>query len=100
MTPIKVSSQIYFSNKLLFFIIHIESNIKRKKLNINTISKGQFSQNNNSNSRYDIYDINNFCSNTMKIKEKSISHNVIVPSYKELPEDFFEDNKIEVSHYY
>jgi hypothetical protein len=36
----------------------------------------------------------------MKIKEKSLSHNVLVPSYKELPEDFFEDNNIEVSYYY
>ena len=36
----------------------------------------------------------------MKIKEKSLSHNVLVPSYKELPEDFFEDNNIEVGYYY
>ena len=97
----KVSWYIYFYNYIItFIIIHIEANIKRKKLNINAIPENQFAKNNNSNSRYDIYDINNFCSNTMKIKEKSLSHNVLVPSYKELPEDFFEDNNIEVSYYY
>jgi hypothetical protein len=36
----------------------------------------------------------------MKIKEKSITHNVIVPSFEELSDDFFEDNNIEVSYYY
>jgi hypothetical protein len=36
----------------------------------------------------------------MKIREKSLSHNVLVPSYEELPSDFFEDNNIEASHYY
>ena len=85
---------------LLLFIFTIESNLKKKKLNINTISKGQSTQNNTSSNRYDIYDINNFCSNTMKIKEKSISHNVIVPSFEELSDDFFEDNNIEVNYYY
>ena len=84
-----------------FFIITIETKLNRKKLNINTISKGQSNHNNNNSSRrYDIYDINNFCSNTMKIKEKTISHNVVVPSFEELSDDFFEDNNIEVNHYY
>jgi hypothetical protein len=69
-------------------------------LNINTISKGKSITNNNSSSRYDIYDINNFCSNTMKIKEKTLSHNVLVPSFDELSDEFFEDNNIEVSYYY
>ena len=72
--------------------------MKKKKLNINTVSKGQ-SSHNNSSIHYDIYDINNFCSNTMKIKEKSITHNVLVPSFEELSDDFFEDNNIEVSYY-
>ena len=94
-----VSRYIYYYY-LFFFIIYIETTIKKKKLNINTIPKGQSIQNNNLSNRYDIYDINNFCSNTMKIKEKSISHNVIVPSFEELSDDFFEDNNIEVSYYY
>ena len=45
---------------------------------------------------YDIYSINNFYSNTVKIKEKSISINVQVPKYEELDDSFFEDNNIEV----
>ena len=85
---------------IIIFIISIEGNLKKKKLNINIISKGDSTQNNNSSSRYDIYDINNFCSNTMKIKEKTISHNVLIPSFEELSNDFFEDNNIEVSYYY
>ena len=97
---IKKRKQIYLLLLFIFFIIYIETTIKKKKLNINTIPKGQSIQNNNLSNRYDIYDINNFCSNTMKIKEKSISHNVIVPSFEELSDDFFEDNNIEVSYYY
>jgi hypothetical protein len=85
---------------IFFFIFFIETNLKKKKLNINTISKGKSITNNNSSSRYDIYDINNFCSNTMKIKEKTLSHNVLVPSFDELSDEFFEDNNIEVSYYY
>ena len=45
---------------------------------------------------YDIYSINNFYSNTVKIKEKSISINLQVPKYEELDDSFFEDNNIEV----
>lgn len=94
-----IKKRKYLSLLFIFIIISIEANIKKKKININTTSKGQSIQNNNTFNRYDIYDINNFCSNTMKIKEKSISHNVIVPSFEELPDDFFEDNNIEVSQY-
>jgi hypothetical protein len=36
----------------------------------------------------------------MKIREKTESHNVLIPSFEELSEEFFEDNNIEVSHYY
>jgi len=36
----------------------------------------------------------------MKIREKSLSHNVVVPSFEELSDDFFEDNNIEVSYYH
>ena len=45
---------------------------------------------------YDIYSINNFYSSTVKIKEKSISFNVQVPTCEELEDSFFEDNNIEV----
>ena len=85
---------------IFFFNIFIEANLKKKNLNINILSKGKSINNNNSSNRYDIYNINNFCSNTMKIKEKTISHNVLVPSFEELSEQFFEDNNIEVSYYY
>jgi len=74
--------------------INKKTHIKKKKFNISSISKGQSFQNNNYN-HYDIYDINNFCSYTMKIREKSLSHNVVVPSFEELSDDFFEDNNIE-----
>ena len=36
----------------------------------------------------------------MKIKEKTLNHNILCPSYEELSDDFFEDNNIEVSYYY
>ena len=36
----------------------------------------------------------------MKIREKTLSHNVLVPSFEELSDDFFEDNNIEVSYYH
>ena len=52
--------------------------------------------NKNNKSNYDIYNINNFYSNTVKIKEKSLSINVQVPKYEELDDSFFEDNNIEV----
>ena len=61
-------------------------------------SKGKSNNNNNfSNNHYNIYDINNFFSCAIKIREKSITHNVICPSFEELSPEFFEDNKIEVS---
>ena len=87
-----------FIINIIIFIISLKGNLK-KKINLNTISKGNSTHNYNSTSRYDIYDINNFCSNTMTIKEKTISHNVLIPSFEELSNDFFEDNNIEVSYY-
>lgn len=45
----------------------------------------------------DIYNINNFYSSTIRINEKSLSHNVQCPPFQELEDIFFEDNKIEVS---
>ena len=59
--------------------------------------QGQGFINNKNNKNYnDIYNINNFYSSTVKIKEKSISYNVQCPKYEELDDDFFEDNNIEV----
>jgi len=79
-------------------------NIKKRKIENNISSnksKGKSNNNNNnSNNNSNIYDINNFFSCAVKIREKSISHNVICPSYEELSSEFFEDNNIEVSFYY
>ena len=75
------------------------NNKKRKvenKINSNK-SKGKSNNNNISSNHYNIYDINNFFSCAIKIREKSITHNVICPSFEELSPEFFEDNKIEVS---
>ena len=55
--------------------------------------------NSNKNSKRiieDIYNINNFYSSTVKIREKSLYQNVIVPKFEELEDEFFEDNCIEV----
>ena len=57
-------------------------------------------ENYNTYNHYDIYDLNNFCSNTAKIKEKSINYVIQCPTYEELDEEFFEDNNIEVSFFY
>ena len=51
---------------------------------------------NNKRNNADIYNINNFYSSTVKIKEKSLYQNVLVPKFEELDDDFFEDNCIEV----
>ena len=79
-------------------------NIKKRKIENNISSnksKGKTNNNNNNSSNNsNIYDINNFFSCAVKIREKSISHNVICPSYEELSSEFFEDNNIEVSFYY
>ena len=51
---------------------------------------------NNKRTNEDLYDINNFYSSTVKIREKSLYQNVLVPDFEELDDDFFEDNCIEV----
>ena len=51
---------------------------------------------NNKRTSEDLYDINNFYSSTVKIREKSLYQNVVVPDFEELDDDFFEDNCIEV----
>lgn len=81
--------------------VNLDINNKKRKVE-NKISsnksKGKSNNNNNfSNNHYNIYDINNFFSCAIKIREKSITHNVICPSFEELSPEFFEDNKIEVS---
>ena len=65
-------------------------------MKLNKIQNRGIIHNKNNKNNYDIYNINNFFSNTVKIKEKSISYNVQVPKYEELDESFFEDNNIEV----
>ena len=81
--------------------VNLGINVKKRKIE-NKISsnksKGKSNNNNNISSNYsNIYDINNFFSCAIKIREKSITHNVICPSFEELSPEFFEDNNIEVS---
>ena len=75
--------------------VNLVIDVKKKK------TENKISTNNNNNSNLNnhsnLYDINNFFSCAVKIREKSITHNVICPSFEELSPDFFEDNKIEVS---
>ena len=83
--------------------VNLVINNKKKKIENKTTtnkSKGKpYNNNSNSNNHYNLYDINNFFSCAVKIREKSITHNVICPSFEELSPDFFEDNKIEVSYF-
>lgn len=87
---------------IIFIFVNLDISIKKKKID-NKISsnkaKGKSTNNNtNSNNNHsNLYDINNFFSSAIKIREKSIFHNVICPSFEELSPEFFEDNKIEVS---
>lgn len=88
----------------IYKFVNLAINIKKKKIDnkiISNKSKGKSNTNNNiQSSHYNLYDINNFFSSAVKIREKSITHNVICPSFEELSPDFFEDNNIEVSYYY
>ena len=83
----------------------------KKGIKSNKIQNHGLMNNKNNKNYNDIYNINNFYSSTVKIKEKSISHIVqcpkkikeksishIVqcPKYEELDDNFFEDNNIEV----
>ena len=78
--------------------------LKKKRIDLNhyelnneknTIMKS----NNLINRNNDLYHLNNFGSNSFKIKEenKNVSHNILCPAFNELPDNFFDDNKIEVS---
>lgn len=71
-----------------------ENNLDKMKEN-NSINNSN-NKNNNRKMTEDIYNINNFYSSTVKIREKSLYQNVVVPNYEELDDDFFEDNGIEV----
>ena len=71
-----------------------ENNLDKMKEN-NSINNSN-NKNNNRKNTEDIYNINNFYSSTVKIREKSLYQNVVVPNYEELDDDFFEDNCIEV----
>ena len=68
----------------------------KKGIKSNKIQNHGLMNNKNNKNYNDIYNINNFYSSTVKIKEKSISFNVQVPDYEELDDIFFEDNNIEV----
>ena len=83
----------------MFVNLAIDSKKKKIENKISTNkSKGKsYNNNSNLNNHSNLYDINNFFSCAVKIREKSITHNVICPSFEELSPDFFEDNKIEVS---
>ena len=72
-----------------------ENNLDKMKEN-NSINNSNNKNNNNRKNTEDIYNINNFYSSTVKIREKSLYQNVVVPNYEELDDDFFEDNGIEV----
>lgn len=79
-----------FNISLLIF--HIDPNvIKKKKFHRNHSS----SNHNNTNSYNDIYNIDNFCSSTVKIIEKKVLSSIICPKFKELTDE--ELNTPEVS---
>ena len=80
---------------IIIYNIFIDINSK-KGLKLNKTKEKAIIHNKSYKNNYDIYSINNFYSNTVKIKEKSISINVQVPKYEELDDSFFEDNNIEV----
>lgn len=65
---------------------------EKKKYKNNSITKNKSINNINN----DIYNgVNNFCSNSKKIKGKSLD--ILHPKYIELSDDFFEDKNIKVS---
>ena len=78
--------------------VNKKSENKPDKMKENNIINNSNNKNNNNNRKNteDIYNINNFYSSTVKIREKSLYQNVVVPNYEELDDDFFEDNCIEV----
>lgn len=94
----------YNNDFKIFMFVNLAINIKKKKIDnkaLSNKSKGKSNTCNNiSNSHYNLYDINNFFSCAIKIREKSIAHNVLCPTFEELSQDFFEDNNIEVSSFY
>ena len=85
---------------LIFDLIGVNKKSENKpdKMKENSIVNNSNNKNNNNNRKNteDIYNINNFYSSTVKIREKSLYQNVVVPNYEELDDDFFEDNCIEV----
>jgi len=90
---------------MIIFFYYILYNIDVNGKNDNVLGKSRDTGvgNNNKNNKKineDIYNINNFCSSTVKIREKSLYQNVVVPKFEELEDDFFEDNCIEVRLYY
>lgn len=78
-------------------VIDVKKKKTENKISTNKSKGKSYNNNSNLNNHSNLYDINNFFSCAVKIREKSITHNVICPSFEELSPDFFEDNKIEVS---
>lgn len=82
----------------------IQELLKKKRIDLNHYelnnAKNIIMKNNNLiNRNNDLYHINNFGSNSFKIKEenKNVNQNILYPAFNELSDNFFDDNKIEVS---
>lgn len=69
---------------------------KKRSVNHNHSNNNHNHSSNGLGGFNDIYNINNFCSNTVKIREKNYRHLVQCPTFEELPDEFFEDNNIQV----
>lgn len=93
--PINKSKKYLFNFNIKILDINgkNESHLGKGKESANT-----YNNKNNKKVNEDIYNINNFYSSTVKIREKSLYQNVLVPKFEELDDDFFEDNCIEVSY--
>ena len=81
---------------MIIIDINKRSENNSDKMKENSSINNSNNKNNNRKMTEDIYNINNFYSSTVKIREKSLYQNVVVPNYEELDDDFFEDNGIEV----
>ena len=96
----KTKKNILNKSKYIFISIILAKKAKKIINHYLPPSDNKFNKDNNiSLNNYDIFNLNNFCSNTVKIKEKSINHIIACPTFDELSEDFFEDNNIEVRNH-
>lgn len=93
---INKSKNIIIIKYMIIIDINKRSENNSDKMKENNSINNSNNKNNNRKMTEDIYNINNFYSSTVKIREKSLYQNVVVPNYEELDDDFFEDNGIEV----